>query len=502
MKQTLNVRLSQQLTLSPQLRQAIYLLQLSTLELNEEIDKMLEDNPLLEKDESDTEDDLPDLPAESVKSSSDTDTALPESEPDYSSDAGSDAEANFDANDEDSFEDIPTAFDAPDALEQEDFVMTSDMGGVGEDDDDLAPQIASGVSLREHLLAQLSMSVIEDTHRNIIEVMIDELNEDGYLSMTSAEFCEQYQEMLGVTPALFEQSLALLQTFEPTGVGARNLSECLVLQLQALPESEIQQAALAMARHHLPEVAKRAFSTIRRFVRVSEEVIEQAVRLIRTLNPRPGLLFSSDRADHVIPDTIVVKENGHWVAKLNDAAIPKIRINQLYAKFLPARREESGNKPAYLQEAHWLLRNIQQRFETILKVSNTIVDRQQRFFDHGPIAMQPMVLKDVAELLSLHESTISRVTSRKYMLTPQGVFELKYFFSSGITTSTGGVAASTAIRTLIKQIVTEESPKAPLSDQQISELLDKEGIMIARRTVAKYRESLSIPPAHLRKARF
>jgi RNA polymerase sigma-54 factor len=471
MKQTLNLKVSQQLTLSPQLQQAIRLLQLSTLEMNEEIERALEENPLLEKDTSEGENAL-EVPLDSP-AFSETAAASSDETPDYS--------------------------EAAEPSEKEDFILTSDEGGMAAVDEEHAFQHAAGVSLREHLLSQLALTAVDDDTRAIVQALIDELDDNGYLTTTFEAFCEYFSPSETLTQKRFDDALHLLQDFDPVGIGARTPGECLTLQLRALPDSPAQQVALTIVEQHLPSLAARDFAGLRKVTGAREDLLRDACTLIRHLNPKPGLAFDNDRVDHIIPDIIVRKQGRNWVAQLNEAAVPKIRINTIYAELLSVKNASPPGWSNRLQEARWLVRNIQQRFETILRVAKAIVEQQQRFFDHGPLAMKPMILKDIADLLGLHESTISRVTTQKYMLTPQGTVELKYFFGSHVATSAGGAASSTAIRALIKKIVEAEPPASPLSDQRITELLGKEGIMVARRTVAKYREALSIPPAHQRK---
>lgn len=485
MKQTLNLKQSQQLTLSPQLQQAIRLLQLSTLELNEEIERILEENPLLEKEESSSG------AEESVSAeiSMHGDESLPT--------------MTAEANEENDIRDV---FEAASSLQDEDFIISSDEGGMSADDEDHTAQYTSGETLREHLLNQLALTAALPEERLVVQALIDELNDDGRLMTDQESFYQGVGREWADDPTLFNRGLAILQSFDPSGVGARSLSECLALQICALSEAEvpaeIRKVAEAIVTHHLDALAKQALPAIRKALGVDLDTVLAAIQVVRSLNPYPCAFFGNEPADHIVADTIVYKEGGQWQVRLNEAVIPKIRINAFYSQWLSGKSETNGQYSSQLQEARWLIRNIRQRFDTIFRVSQVIVARQQRFFDHGQIAMQPMVLRDVAEQLELHESTISRVTTQKYMLTPQGVFELKYFFGSHVTTTAGGIASSTAIRALIKQIVNEESEKSPFSDQQISEMLAKEGIMVARRTVAKYRESMAIPPAHQRKSRF
>ncbi|MBS0320230.1 MAG: RNA polymerase factor sigma-54, partial [Proteobacteria bacterium] len=273
-------------------------------------------------------------------------------------------------------------------------------------------------------------------------------------------------------------------------------------QLRAMPEREPHRAlALKLVADHLPLLAARDFAKLKRLLHTDDDGIRAVRELIRSLTPRPGAAFSRPEANYVVPDVVVRKTRGRWTASLNEAAMPKLRLNRIYADILTRNRDASNQQlSAQLQEAKWLIRNVQQRFETILRVAQAIVERQRRFFDHGEVAMRPMVLREIADMLDLHESTISRVTTQKFMLTPRGTFELKYFFGSHVATDTGGAASATAIRALIKQLIGAENPKAPLTDSRIADLLGDQGILVARRTIAKYREALAIPPVNLRKA--
>ena len=299
--------------------------------------------------------------------------------------------------------------------------------------------------------------------------------------------------------------LCRLQNFEPPGIAARTPSECLDLQLRALPASCERDLAQAIVRHHLDQFAARDFTRIRKALGCDDEALRGAQALIRSLNPRPGAQFALLDTRYVVPDVVVRKVRGVWKATLNGEAMPRLRINRLYADILQSQRGSRGNTSAaslagQLQEAKWLIKNVQQRFDTIQRVSQAIVDRQRAFFDHGEVAMRPLTLREIADTVSLHESTISRVTTQKYLASPRGIFELKYFFGSHVATDTGGAASSTAIRALIKQLVSAEDGHKPLSDARIAEILGEQGIVVARRTVAKYRESMNIPPVNLRKA--
>jgi len=288
-----------------------------------------------------------------------------------------------------------------------------------------------------------------------------------------------------------------LQYFDPTGVGARNAQECLALQLEVLPPDDTQVLALKIVRHHLDLLAGRDFSKLKKLIDCDDDRLREAQFLIRSLNPRPGAQYAALDARYITPDVVVRKIRGQWTVNVNSDAFPRLRINSLYAQILSKQR--GSGLAGQLQEARWLIKNVQQRFETILRVAQSIVDRQRQFFDHGEVAMRPLVLREIADILGLHESTVSRVTTQKYMATPRGIFELKYFFGSHVSTETGGACSATAIRALIKQLIGAEDPKKPLSDSQLSEVLGQQGIVVARRTIAKYREALNISPVKLRK---
>ena len=313
---------------------------------------------------------------------------------------------------------------------------------------------------------------------------------------------ELFPEEFAVEADEISIALRFLQSFEPAGVGARDAAECLALQLKAMPETTPFRAeALKVVSEHLPLLAARDFTRLKRVLHTDDEGVRAMRALVMRLNPRPGASFASSAANYVIPDVVVRKVRGQWVAALNEAAMPKLRLNRIYADILTRNRESSNQQlAAQLQEAKWMIRNVAQRFETILRVSQAIVERQRRFFEHGEVAMRPMVLREIADMLGLHESTISRVTTQKYMLTPRGTYELKYFFGSHVATDTGGACSATAIRALIRQLIGAENPKAPLTDSRIADLLGDQGIVVARRTIAKYREALLIPPVNQRKA--
>ncbi|MGB5082470.1 MAG: RNA polymerase factor sigma-54 [Burkholderiales bacterium] len=477
MKQTLQLKLSQHLTLTPQLQQSIRLLQLSTLELNQELEKFLTENPLLEREETDEP-----PPVVPLNGSEATPAPTPVE------DAGAEA-----APAADSFSaDI-------------DWAGEPGSGGGARDDNDESDffQVAADApNLREHLLRQLSLTNLETRDRALVAFLIEALDEAGYLTQPLEELAQLVPEELQIEPEELHIALKHLQNFDPTGVGARNCAESLELQLLALPESTPHRAqALAIARGHLELLAARDFVRLKKILQCGDDELREAQRLIQSLNPRPGAAFSLVETRYVIPDVIVKKVKNVWVASLNSDAMPKLRVNRMYAEILQNNRNHSGSQLSHqLQEARWLIKNVQQRFETILRVSQAIVDRQRHFFEHGEVAMRPLVLREIADTLSLHESTVSRVTTQKFMFTPRGIFELKYFFGSHVSTDTGGACSATAIRALIKQLVAAEDARKPLSDSKISEVLSQQGIVVARRTIAKYRESLQIPSVSMRKA--
>jgi RNA polymerase sigma-54 factor len=372
-----------------------------------------------------------------------------------------------------------------------------------DDDGDYTRQEIVSASLREHLLSQLKLMPLSDRDQTLVQLLIDSINEDGYLEESLADMADLLPPELEIELLELETALKLIQHLDPPGLGATNLQECLLLQLNVLPkETEFLSLAKTIVQQHLAVLANKDFAKLRKLLSCDDVALKGAQTLIKQQNPRPGSDFAQLSRDHFIQHEVLVKKvKGIWIATLNDGVIPKLRINQLYADILKRNRENSNQYlQTQMQEAKWMIKNIQQRFSTILRVSQAIVDRQRNFFEHGEIAMRPLVLREIAEELELHESTISRVTTHKYMLTPRGVFELKYFFGSHVSTDAGGSASATAIRALIKQLVAEETPKKPLSDNQITDVLAKQGIIVARRTIAKYRESLNIPPANLRKS--
>jgi RNA polymerase sigma-54 factor len=497
MKPGLSLRLSQHLALTPQLQQSIRLLQLSTLELNQEIEQAIADNPLLERDD--------DPLALSVRVKSDGSIAgneAPSADPD--------ASAPETANANDAQE--TGADSGSDAGGESTLEWGSRGESRGDDDDSPREWAGTSTSLKEHLLAQVSCTKASPRDRALVELLIDALDDDGYLHQPLEELLAIFPEQAEVDLDELRTALRLLQSFDPAGVAARTVSECLNLQLSAIARTSPEwKASIPLARaivsEHLPLLAARDFLKLRKALGCSDDELRAAHQLIRTLQPHPGVAFGDTHADYVVPDVFVRKVKSRWTAVLNPDVMPRLRVNQAYADILKrdrsTRAAEGTDRAQWttrVQEARWLIRNIQQRFDTILRVSQAIVDRQHNFFTHGEIAMRPLVLREIADTVGLHESTISRVTANKYMASPFGVFELKFFFGSHVATDAGGSASSTAIRALIKQLIGAEDTRNPLSDSKLAELLGEQGIVVARRTVAKYREAMKIPAVAQRKS--
>lgn len=478
MKQSLQLKFSQHLALTPQLQQSIRLLQLSTQELNQELDAILQANPLLERADRSEGGSEPETAETFVPSTpQETSAPAPEEKP---------LQEDYSGTDE--------FFDKGGNRWEE--------GGSGDDDGDYTFQEAATQTLREHLLEQLSLMPLSDRDQKIALLLVDAINDDGYLEQTLEELAALLPEEAEIDILELQTALKLVQHLDPPGIGARNLAECLCLQLKAMSvDTPHLSIAHTLAEQHLPLLAARDYARLKKLLHCDDEALRSAQQLITQLNPRPGSEFTHIASEHYIQHEIVVKKvKGIWIASLNDEVVPKLRINQLYAGILKRNRDSSSQYlMSQMQEAKWMIKNIQQRFSTILRVSQAIVDRQRNFFEHGEVAMRPLVLREIADELGLHESTVSRVTTRKYMLTPRGVYELKYFFGSHVATESGGACSATAIRALIKQMVSEENSKKPLSDNQITDILSKQGIVVARRTIAKYRESLQIPAANQRK---
>ena len=469
MKQSLQLKLSQHLALTPQLQQSIRLLQLSTLELEQELENYLLENPLLEREEEEY---------------ATQHTATSENESESTESAETEAVATPSSNEEESWLGEESSY-------------SSSANSFDDDDNDHQDIRAATTSLREHLSWQLGLMSIPERDRTLVQCLIEALDDDGYLTQSLEELAETLPAELEIEPEELQIALKHLQYFDPTGVGARNAQECLALQLEALPVDETQTLALIIVRQHLDLLAARDFVKLKKHTNCDDNQLRDAQFLIRSLNPRPGAQYSALDARYITPDVVVRKIRGQWTVNINSDAFPRLRINNLYAQILSKQR--GSGLSGQLQEARWLIKNVQQRFDTILRVAQSIVDRQRQFFDHGEVAMRPLVLREIADILGLHESTISRVTTQKYMATPRGIFELKYFFGSHVATDAGGACSATAIRALIKQLISAEDQKKPLSDSQLSDILGQQGIVVARRTVAKYREALNIQPVKLRK---
>ncbi|MDH4396023.1 MAG: RNA polymerase factor sigma-54 [Limnobacter sp.] len=504
MKQSLQLRVSQSLTLTPQLQQSIRLLQLSTLELQQEIQQALLENPMLELVDEEGNNTVSLDSDSSISTPADMDSNPPDvrdREP---------VESDFQSAEMDD------AADPADNTVQRDSIESiqdnwegdwRDNSGAGADGDEEKPGLqlaAPDSSLHQHLLDQLRLTNASEVDINLVMWLIDYVSDDGYLTVELEDLWETLQEAPDLEFEELQAALKLLQSFDPPGVGARNAAECLLLQLRERDDITRQTALYstckAIISEHLGLLAQRDFVKIKKQLDIDDEMLKECTLIIRSLEPFPGARFRSTEEDHIIPDVIVKRLNNQWHVQLNQDVMPKIRINDMYASILRSHRGQSSQLSAQLQEARWLLKNVQQRFDTILRVSQAIVERQIGYFNHGEIAMQPLVLREIADLLGLHESTVSRVTTQKYMLTPYGLVELKYFFGSHVSTDSGGQASSTAIRALIKQLVAAEDSKKPISDSQIADLLGQQGIVVARRTVAKYRESLKIPPVNMRKS--
>ena len=474
MKQGLQLRLSQQLAMTPQLQQAIRLLQLSTLELQQELQQALESNPLLEQ----------------IDTHEEIDTCETQ-----------DSET----------------LDAADALEQKEmpeelpldaswdtiYTAGTPSGTSGDYIDDELPiyQGETTQTLQDYLMWQVELTPFSDTDRAIATSIVDAVDETGYLTVPLEDILESMgDDEIDIDE--IEAVLKRIQRFDPVGVAAKDLRDCLLIQLSQFDKTTpwLEEARLIIS-DHLDLLANHDFRTLMRVTRLKEDVLKEAVNLIQSLDPRPGQSIQTGEPEYVIPDVLVRKHNGHWTVELNSDSIPRLQINQHYASMCNNARNDGDSQfiRSNLQDAKWLIKSLESRNDTLLRVSRCIVEQQQAFFEQGEEYMKPMVLADIAQAVEMHESTISRVTTQKYLHSPRGIFELKYFFSSHVNTEGGGEASSTAIRALVKKLIAAENPAKPLSDSKLTSLLSEQGIMVARRTVAKYRESLSIPPSNQRK---
>ncbi|CSR03604.1 RNA polymerase factor sigma-54 [Shigella sonnei] len=474
MKQGLQLRLSQQLAMTPQLQQAIRLLQLSTLELQQELQQALESNPLLEQIDTHEE-----IDTRETQDSETLDTA----------DALEQKEMP---------EELPL-----DASWDTIYTAGTPSGTSGDYIDDELPvyQGETTQTLQDYLMWQVELTPFSDTDRAIATSIVDAVDDIGYLTVPLEDILESMgDEEIDIDEV--EAVLKRIQRFDPVGVAAKDLRDCLLIQLSQFDKTTpwLEEARLIIS-DHLDLLANHDFRTLMRVTRLKEDVLKEAVNLIQSLDPRPGQSIQTGEPEYVIPDVLVRKHNGHWTVELNSDSIPRLQINQHYASMCNNARNDGDSQfiRSNLQDAKWLIKSLESRNDTLLRVSRCIVEQQQAFFEQGEEYMKPMVLADIAQAVKMHESTISRVTTQKYLHSPRGIFELKYFFSSHINTEGGGEASSTAIRALVKKLIAAENPAKPLSDSKLTSLLSEQGIMVARRTVAKYRESLSIPPSNQRK---
>jgi len=491
MKQSLQLKLGQHLAMTPQLQQAIRLLQLSTMELQTEVQEALDSNLMLELEDELGRDAA--SPANGAEHGERADGAGAGEEP------GSEAEV--------SPVDIPG--ELPVDTQWEDIYdaapATSGTGGLNGDGGDTEVQRAAAGSLHDHLVEQLNLVRLSETDRAIAFAILDAIDDDGYLGLALEDIHDSLagDDALEIELDEVQAVLRQVQQLDPAGVGARDLAECLCLQLRQLPPSTPwRDEALELAGQYIDVLGARDFNQLMRLMRLEGEELQAVVSLIQTLHPRPGTLVASPEPEYVIPDVYVRKKNGVWQVELNPDAFPRLRVNSHYASLIRRADNSADNNTlkTHLQEARWFIKSLKSRSETLLKVATCIVQRQQGFLEHGDEAMKPMVLHDVAEAVGMHESTISRVTTNKYMHTPRGIYELKYFFSSHVYMKSGAECSSTAIRALLKKLIGAENPKKPLSDSKLAAILSDQGINVARRTVAKYRESMAIPSSTDRKA--
>jgi len=498
-KQSLQLRLGQHLTMTPQLQQAIRLLQLSTVELQSEIQEALESNPMLEEG--------PDENANEGSGASNEEKRSETSQNDNTPDPVSEFEVK-DSSSELQSDSMPSDLPVDSSWEDTyDYSSTTPSTNYTSSEDglrDFENKSAIEDSLTDHLLWQMNLTPFSEIDRAIASLIIDSLNEDGYLATPLEEIWQELKEE--ETEVEFDEVEAVLhriQNFDPPGIAARDLRESLKLQLAQLNGVDIPWhiEAVRLIEQHFDLLANRDFNLLMRRMKLTEDKLRQVVELIHTLNPRPGSQVASSAPEYIIPDVYVKKEKNTWRVSLNPDTTPKLNINSMYAGLIQRADKSPDNTymQGQLQEARWLIKSLQSRNETLMKVATCIVERQKAFLEHGEEAMKALVLHDVAEEVGMHESTISRITNKKYMHTPRGIFELKYFFSSHVSTASGGECSSTAIRALIKKLIAAEEPKKPLSDSKIAKILSDQGINVARRTVAKYRDAMSIPPSNERK---
>ncbi|MCZ6502519.1 MAG: RNA polymerase factor sigma-54 [Gammaproteobacteria bacterium] len=518
MKPALTLRLGQQLRMTPQLQQAIRLLQLSTFDLQQEIQEALDSNPMLEElnpEDEETGDettslDAPDETANASDTSTDTDdkngdddssrdeSALPP-DPEF------DGEAIPDTSEQITSENISDELPVDSVWEdvyEESFLPTSYSSPDENDDNYIDTRNSEAISIQSHLMEQINLLHLTDSDKYIAISIVDGLDSEGVLTIPLEDILEAAPEELELEIDEVLAVLHLIQHLDPVGIAARDLKECLLIQLRNMPDdTSWRDEAILVVDQHIKSLANRDYTHVSRKTRLKESELKEVISLIQSLNPRPGNNIATSNTEYVDPDVIVAKQNERWVVELNPKSAPRIRVNFEYSSLI--KRSDDSIDNSYLknqlQEARWFIKSLQQRNDTLLRVSTKIVEYQRGFLEYGEQAMKPLVLHDIAKAVGLHESTISRVTTQKYMHTPAGVFELKYFFSSHVSTHAGGEVSSTAIRALIKKLVAEENPRKPLSDSKIATMLSDQDIDVARRTIAKYRETLMIPPSNERK---
>ena len=494
MKQTLQLKLGQHLTMTPQLQQAIKLLQLSGIELQQEIQQALESNPMLETEEDSRDKKEASGENNNNENTNDTPNNDLSSDPVQNENIGSDTGIQQ----TDMPDDLPVDSNWDDVYES-----TASYAQSQEQDREYEVQGETSQSLHEHLMWQLEMSTLSKTDEVIAIAIIDSIDDDGYLSVDLPDLHESLAtELEELELDEIEAVLHRIQNFDPPGIASRDIRESMLIQLKQYdPQTPWLTEAVQLIKDYFDLLANREFNLLMKKLKISEQDLQLVINLIQSLNPRPGGLISNTKAEYIIPDVFVKKIKGAWKVELNPEVMPKLRVNTLYSSMIKRANNSSDNNylKNQLQEARWLMKSLRSRSETLLKVSKCIVERQQAFLDFGEEKMNPLVMFDIAEKVDMHESTISRVTTKKYMHTPKGIYELKYFFSSHVSTAGGGACSSTAIRAMLKKLVANESPSKPLSDSKLAKLLEDKGINVARRTVAKYREALLIPPSNERK---
>ena len=485
LKPSMQVRLGQQLTMTPQLQQAIRLLQLSSLELKAEIQEAFETNPMLETEDGAAEE-----------------TLTPESKENN--------EAVNEVTELGQNDNLPD--ELPTDSQWDDYYEPSQTSPTNQKSDDYTDYLENQssedqTSLQGHLLWQLELSNLSDKDRIIANALIDSLDDSGYLQDSVESIYQNLSKDSVINADEFELDeveavLKFVQRLDPIGSGARNLQECLDIQLQQMIDAVafVPEARLIVA-NHLDLVATKNHLQISKHTKLDIEDVEEAIKLIQSLNPRPGDLVTTQKSEYIVPDVYVAKQEGVWKVRLNSDSAPKLRINDVYSSLIKdsSKGADADYLRSQLQEARWFIKSLQSRNETLMRVATSIVQHQRAFFEYGEEAMRPLVLRDIAEELEMHESTISRVTTNKYLESARGVFEFKYFFSSHVNTNDGGICSATAIRAMIKKLIKEEPQSKPLSDNKIATLLEQKGITVARRTIAKYRESMGIPPSNERK---